>query len=59
MSIDLDLYYPEPICCICGNICKIYEIHMQDEQMWCWCEKCKFDTFHEPIIEQNTIIIKN
>jgi hypothetical protein len=42
-------YYPEPMCCICGKICDIYEIHPYDNQMWTWCEDCKFDTFIKPI----------
>lgn len=44
-----DNYYPEPTCCICGKVCKIYEIHPLDKQMWVWCDDCEFDTFHNPI----------
>ena len=50
MTIDIESdYYPEPRCCICGKICDVYEIHRLDEQMWVWCEDCKFDTFQLPI----------
>jgi len=42
-------YYPEPTCMICGKVCKIYEIHRHDEQMWVWCDDCQIDTFHNPI----------
>jgi len=48
INTELD-YYPEPTCCICGKVCEVYEIHSLDEQMWCWCKNCQFDTFHEPI----------
>lgn len=48
IETELD-YYPEPTCCICGKVCEVYEIHPHDEQMWCWCKDCQFDTFHKPI----------
>jgi hypothetical protein len=47
--IEEDNYYPEPTCMICGEVCKIYEIHPRDEQMWVWCTDCQIDTFHKPI----------
>ena len=44
--------YGEPLCMECGEYCKTYEIHnwmKDDEEMWCWCDKCQIDTFHQPI----------
>lgn len=48
MKNEVD-YYPEPTCMICGKVCRIYEIHCRDEQMWAWCDDCQVDTFHNPI----------
>jgi len=50
---DEENYYPEPTCMMCGKICKIYEIHEVDSQMWAWCSECEIDTFHKPINDKD------
>ena len=46
--------YGLPTCMICGDICEIFEIlnyGRDDEEGWCYCKKCKIDTFHPPLTE--------
>lgn len=45
--------FPKPICMDCGNECETWEVLRPEDvtgdkhEMWCYCEKCKIDTFHE------------
>lgn len=51
--------YPDPLCMICGKWCDIVETHnleRDDEEIWCYCKKCKIDTFYEPLTDED---IKN
>jgi hypothetical protein len=46
----------DPTCMECGNICKKSEIVWTGDQnsykgweLWCYCDRCKIDTFHKMI----------
>jgi hypothetical protein len=46
----------DPTCMECGNICKKSEIVWTGDQnsykgweLWCYCDRCKVDTFHKMI----------
>ena len=42
-------------CMICGNPCDITEIlniNTDEEEGWCYCKKCKIDTFIRPLTEE-------
>ena len=46
----------DPTCMECGNICKKSEIVWTGDQnsykgweLWCYCDRCKVDTFHRMI----------
>jgi len=54
--------YGSPTCMICGEVCDIVEIlnyGRDDEEGWCYCKKCKVDTFHPPLTEQEISELEN
>ena len=47
--------YGPPLCMMCGEMCYITEVidfGRDDEQGWAYCEKCKIDTFYEPLTDE-------
>lgn len=44
-----DLIFGDSTCMICGEICDIVEYINTPIEMWCYCKKCKIDTFHKPL----------
>lgn len=49
--------YPDPICMMCGEECRITEYVATDQigghvELWCYCRTCKVDTFHPPNEEE-------
>lgn len=60
-NYDWSPEFPDPICMICGKECDITEVvsvaslgHGPPLELWCYCEKCKVDTFHPPVERPTT-----
>lgn len=50
---------PDPICMMCGEWCntwEIVEIGTEDEELWCFCEKCDIDTFRPFLKKEKKIV---
>lgn len=48
--------YPEAICMHCSQVCDIWEevdVGGGEWELWCYCKKCKLDTFHPAIKEDH------